>query len=379
MDGFTGSLRSDFVPLPSEAFKAANPGWGEKKRGTPFGRLTLYSMADLDAAPMRGYLIKGLIAPNEISVWCGPPKCGKSFLLMGCAWKLSRGDRVFGRRVHKVNVLYVAAEGEGGIGNRLKALRNKYGNAPGFFWIAQQVDLLHPDGDVEAIKKMAELCGPGLIIVDTINRSLAGGNENAPEDMGAFIARVTELREATNAHIACIHHPPHGSTRPRGHSSLVGAEDALIEVAKEQDGTRTATIIHAKDDADGARMAFTLEIVDLGTDSDNDPITTLVLNEMETPLPQKVQTEQLSKNEDLALGCLQKAINADAVLIHVGDPPVERAAVTVEQWRTWFYVEGKPGEAQETKRQAFKRAVEALQWKKRIGAENDYIWRLSRT
>ena len=48
-------------------------------------------MADLDTAPKRDYLLKGVLAPGEMSIWVGPPKCGKSFLLMFVAYKLALG------------------------------------------------------------------------------------------------------------------------------------------------------------------------------------------------------------------------------------------------------------------------------------------------
>jgi RecA-family ATPase len=62
-----------------------------------------------------------------MSLWVGPHKCGKSFLMLHIAYLLSLGRSVFGLRVRPTKVLYVAAEGEGGIVNRIKALRDKYG------------------------------------------------------------------------------------------------------------------------------------------------------------------------------------------------------------------------------------------------------------
>jgi KaiC/GvpD/RAD55 family RecA-like ATPase len=45
-------------------------------------------MDDLDTAPKRDYLVKGLISPAEISLWVGPPKCAKTFLLLDIAYRL---------------------------------------------------------------------------------------------------------------------------------------------------------------------------------------------------------------------------------------------------------------------------------------------------
>ena len=66
--------------------------------------------------------------------------------------------------------------------------------------------------------------------------------------MGRFVANVTRLRVETTAHIAIVHHRTKASngSAPRGHSSLTGADDALIEVAKLEDGTRTAVVVHSE-------------------------------------------------------------------------------------------------------------------------------------
>ena len=63
------------------------------------------------ALPERAYLLKGLLSPGELSVWWGPPKCGKSFLLMSIGYAIAQGRNVFGRHVHKARVLYLACEG----------------------------------------------------------------------------------------------------------------------------------------------------------------------------------------------------------------------------------------------------------------------------
>jgi hypothetical protein len=63
--------------------------------------------------------------------------------------------------------------------------------------------------------------------------------------------------------------------RGRDHNSHTGADDALIEVMKTDDRSRLAMVVHAKDDADGIRLPFRLDVVELGVDDDGDPITTL--------------------------------------------------------------------------------------------------------
>jgi hypothetical protein len=356
--------------LWDEAEKAAAEA--AARRGTEYGRLLVLSTEDVDTAPERDYLLKGVLSPAEISIWVGPPKCGKSFLLLHIAYMLSLANSVFGRRVKPSKVLYVAAEGEGGIGKRIRALRRRYGDSPNFHWIAQPADLLHADGDLEDMKAAAAGVGAQLIVLDTLSRLLAGGDENSPGDMGSFISNVTQLRHATGAHVAIVHHGTKSSngSSPRGHGSLTGADDALI--LKQEDGSRLATLVHSKDDADGMRWAFDLERVELGTDQDGDPITTLLVNEKAEPSAAGSGRAPLSTNEKVAMRCLASAQKASGVMEVVDGE--EHYVVREADWRAAFHREAMPGESYDARRMAYKRAVASLIAKRVVAAADDLVW-----
>jgi hypothetical protein len=292
------------------------------------------------------------------------------------SYMLSLGRPVFSRRVKQIKVLYVAAEGEAGIAKRIEALRRRHGDSSNFHFIAQPADLLHRTGDLEDLKLAAKAVGAQLIVLDTLSRLMAGGDENSPQDMGTFIHNVTELRHDTGAHVSIVHHGTKASngSNPRGHSSLTGADDALIEVLKLNDGSRIATVVHAKDDPDGMRWGFALEGVELGRDGDGDAITTLIVAEAHEPPTVRDKPIKLSNNEQIAHQCLQKAIDASATLAAVGDDFRERAVVTENEWRLWFYREGKPGEEQHTKVVAFARAKDGLLAKSRVASQHDFCW-----
>ncbi len=254
--------------------------------GRTVGRLRLFNVDDLLSLPPRGYLLKGMLAPAEMSLFVGPPKCGKSFLALHMAYAIAQGRSVFGKRVHQAPVLYVAAEGERGIAKRVVALQRQYGPCAAFHLIAQPADLLHCDagsGDLHDLILAARLVGAGLVFLDTLSRLLAGGDENGPADMGMFIANVSELRYETGAHVAVVHHGNQASDgkKPRGHTSLIGAADLILEIVKTEDGSRTATVAACKDDADGATAPFRLRLIELGQDDDGDPTTTLLVEELE--------------------------------------------------------------------------------------------------
>ena len=204
--------------------------------------------------------------------------------------------------------------------------------------------------------------GATLIVLDTLSRLLKGGDENSPVDMGTFVANVDEIRHETKAHIAIVHHGNQASngSKPRGHSSLTGADDALIEVMRQEDGTRTARVIDAKDDADGYGFTFKLGVVGLGEDDDGESdhdadrgggCALGLFREGEG---------FLTDNEKIALRTLDQAWKANAICATVGDDGAQRTVIRASDWRTWFYREGKPGESQETKQKAFVRARDGL-------------------
>jgi hypothetical protein len=367
----SGGSHAEFEKLVAEIPEPTAPD-----RGKAFGRLIVLGTSDIDTAEERGYLLKGLISPSEISIWVGPPKCGKSFLMLHIAYKLSLGLSVFGRRVKPTIVLCVAAEGEGGIAKRIKALRTGYGDSPNFHFIAQPADLLHKDGHLGEMKLAVAGVKAQLIVLDTLSRLMAGGDENAPGDMGMFVCNVTELRHDTNAHIAIIHHGTKSSngSSPRGHSSLTGADDALIEVMKLEDGSRTATVVHAKDDADGMRWGFDLEGVELGTDKDDDPITTLIVNEKHEAPAAASKSAKLSDNEKIGMRCFASAMKSSKIMATVGEDHAQRAVITKEDWRKAFDREGMPGETAHNRTVAFGRVLKSLLAKELIATVDDFLW-----
>jgi hypothetical protein len=342
-----------------------------------FGRLRVLSMDDIvDAAP-RAYLVKGLISPAEMSVWWGPPKCAKSFLMLRIAYAVAKGLPVFGRRIHACPVLYVAAEGEAGLAGRLKAIRDELGDAPRFHLIAQPTDLLHDGGDLESVKQAAldHRVGAKLIVLDTLARMMAGGDENGPEDMGLFITNVGALRSYTGAHVAIVHHGtknPNGST-PRGHGSLIGAADLVVEIAKAEDGNRTATVTAAKDDPDGAAMGFRLRVVELGTDEDDDPITTCIVDELDAPAAAK---SVLTATERKARGFLSDLIASEGKPLPTADGfPNGLLGVPEVRWRDECESRRlSTADERDSRRRSFKRAYEGLQSKAIVAARNGIVW-----
>ena len=105
--------------------------------------------------------------------------------------------------------------------------------------VTSSVDLLN--GDAEAVlalvRELRERHGRiALVVIDTLARAMTG-NENAPEDMGRFVAACGRIREAREGHVLVVHHCGKDQARgARGHSSLRAATDVELEVTNGEDG-----------------------------------------------------------------------------------------------------------------------------------------------
>lgn len=357
----------------------------EAKAKHQSGRLRILSVDELLARPPRDYLVKGWLSPNETSLLVGAKNARKSFTALHVGYGVAQGWRtIFGRRVHRAPVLYLIAEGEGGIGKRIKALVKRYGRCVDFHVIAQPIDLLRSTAeqdDLTDIIKLAKANGVRLIIVDTVNRALAGGDENGPTDMGILAGNLNTLRHETGAHVMGIHHGTwNDGTKSRGHSSLPASVEAIAQLTwSDEEAIGRLVLGSARDDITGAIGAFNTEMVELGHDTDDDPITTLLIKECDPDEARAVHVAHASappttRNETIALRTLERAMEETPITARVFDGGVEGLVVRVDDWRACFYREGMPGADQRTKRKAFQRAVEGLLAKGLIGVHGDLVW-----
>ena len=234
------------------------------------------------------YLVKGLLLPGQLSCIYGAPKSGKSFLTLDLAYHVAQGLPWFGLRTRQARVLYVAAEGGQGLHQRIEALR-WHKNAPDegveVYFLPLALDLRNRDGDAADVIGLAaylEEIGfgvPSLILVDTLSRCFAGGNENSADDMGEFIARCDWLRQETGAHVLLVHHKGKEESRgPRGSTVLTAAVDTAINVVRDaSSGVITATVELQRDTDTALALPFRLQRVLIGTDSEGDEISSCVV------------------------------------------------------------------------------------------------------
>jgi RecA-family ATPase len=232
----------------------------------------------------RPHLIRGLIDQQSVVITYGESNAGKSFIALDRALHIATGKPYLGRPVNQAAVAYIATEGGYGIQFRIEAWCKKHGVDAAtlqFTLVPCPVNFLGKGdiGDlVGVLKRDEEELGQrlGLIVVDTLNRTLAGGDENSSVDMGRFVRVIDHLRETFKSTIDVIHHTGKDKLKgARGHSLLRAAADSEFEVDKN--GTISNT--KQRDMEHAADTYFRLEKVELGTDVEGEILSSAVAME----------------------------------------------------------------------------------------------------
>jgi RecA-family ATPase len=270
------------------------------------GKFVLFGELSTDAN--KEWLITGLLGHAELSVIYGHPGSGKSVFAADAALRIAAGWEVHGRPVRRGAVLYVALERYSLVKRRAIAFRIKHGVSELPFAMMGGVldlrDSLQAQAIVAVAKEVEAATGESivLIVIDTLSRALAGGDENSPKDMGAIVKSTAIIGQGTGAHVQFVHHMPKESESMRGHGALLGAADTTILVSKGT-ATRTATVVKANDSQEGETISFTLESVSVGTDGET---TAPVVVTAEHSEPRE-SGEKLSRNLQTMFSLLHEA------------------------------------------------------------------------
>lgn len=226
----------------------------------------LLSFADLLDLPPPEPLVEDLLDRDTLAVPYGPSGSGKSFLALDIGWCVAGNLPWQGRQVHGGRVLYVLGEGKGGIGKRARAWIIGHGadQPKDFHLYPQAVNLLNLD-QVATLVEWAAAHQPVLVVLDTLARSMPGGDENTGRDMSVAIEAADAIRRACGACVVLIHHTGKDGQLERGHSSLRAAVETMIPVKAQG---RIVTVgggdTKRKDSDPDVNIVLELVPVDLG-------------------------------------------------------------------------------------------------------------------
>lgn len=277
----------------------------------PLPRFQLVPFDKIQLGTDRAYLVKNLIPRTGLTVIWGPPKSGKSFWTFDLVMHIALGWPYRDRRVQQGPICYCAFEGQGGIKARVEAFRQRHlaeqAEPVPFYLVPAILDLAKDHA--ELIKGIRHEVGerlPAAVVLDTLNRSLAGSESN-DEDMAAYIRAADTIREAFNCAVLIVHHCGVDGSRPRGHTSLTGAVDAQLAVKRDAAGNIVVTVEWMKDGGgEGETIPSTLETLEVGRDADDEPITSCVVVPTAAPI-QVARGPKLAPNMETMLNILAEA------------------------------------------------------------------------
>lgn len=254
-------------------------------------RAAMLDASELGTIPRNEPLVKGWLVKDSLARVSGPSGVGKSFVTLDLAACVGAGLDWHGCRVTRGVVVYLVAEGAGGVEVRRDAWQKAYGRPmTGVKFLPTPVQTAGPEWD--AFVQLMEEVRPVLIILDTQARITVGQKENDSTDMGLFVHALDRLRLATGACVLTVHHTGTEGDRARGSTAIKGALQTELMVTR--DGREL--VVRQDKQKDGAELPdlrLGTRVVDLGVDGDGDPVTSLALTRsmaivggIETPVTQ---------------------------------------------------------------------------------------------
>jgi len=203
---------------------------GAPRRFRILSDVELENMADPEP------LIDGILFRGTLAAIVAPYASYKTFLALDWALSIATGRAWQGRRVHRGPVLYVCAEGAGGIRKRLAAWKsaNEVVGETGLHVITEPVGITERLNVSSLLLQISELDEPPVaIVIDTLARNFRG-NENSQEDMSRFVEGCDRLRNATGATVIVVHHTSWSeSERSRGSTVLPAALDTEVVLVRQ--------------------------------------------------------------------------------------------------------------------------------------------------
>lgn len=351
---------------PPEQPETAAPG-GHK-------RVAILHLETMENLPPPEWLVKDLFPAGGLIVPYGPPKGGKTFIILSLCLHIAAGVPWFGREVRRGCVVYIAGEGIGGLGVRTRAMRAHYGipvNIP-FFIIPRAVNFTTATAADDLVKLIrgAVFDEPiALVVVDTLARAMPGAEENSARDVGLVIAACADVQDALQCAVVPIHHQGKEESRGmRGTTAIKGAVDASFKITKSGDVV-TMTNEDQKDAEVAPDMVFNMVKVAVG-------LTRSALVPTMGEVPADRPRPEPSGLAHTAMEVLRNLIGSpeSSVLPPLaGLPSGNVHGVYHEAWRREFY-QKMPGETPARKRLAFWRASQKLEQLRYVGVSDPWVW-----
>lgn len=239
-DGGGGASAPDVVSQPVTGF--------------PFKRA--YAAANVSDQDTKTFLVHPLIMEGDVVVLSAAPKAGKTLTAMSLCLHMGAGIP-FGNltpldqtgQVCCIPVVYFALEGQGAVRKRVKGWLEHQSKVNNYTFTEDNVLLYVVEqpvnlADAEAKQKIVDQLvlankffeddgGIGMVVFDTLTKSMPGKDQNSVEDTSEVFHTVDMMRDVgIDAAVMFIHHNNKQGGGPRGSSNILAEPDTILSVDK---------------------------------------------------------------------------------------------------------------------------------------------------
>ena len=280
-------------------------------------------------APVR-WLVKHWLQADALVMVHGPSGGGKTFVVLDWVLHLASGQTDWhGHKVKPCDIVYLAGEGHQGLRGRIAAWKHHNSVTSLSMWLSQSgCDLNTPDGYQLAAAHIRSLPRtPGVIVVDTLHRFLAG-DENSSQDAKTMLDACARLMHEFKCTVILVHHTgvsDEAQHRARGSSAWRGALDIEISVIPGKEGQPMQLVQRKSKDAELAQTVYVeLQKVNIPgwLDEDGQPVASAVV---------AASGEQIKPKQDNRLATHRRTIEnawwASGTPERNGQPYIERGAL----------------------------------------------------
>jgi hypothetical protein len=191
------------------------------------------------------------------------------------------------------------------------------------------------------------------------------------------LANLRRIEERTDVHVAVVGHTGKDESKGhRGSSAHKGDCDLMVQISKSG-SVMTATIVKANDQPEGVLTHYKVEIAEMDSDEDGDPIITTIVSDALADAEKDVSTRRdLNTAQSRAMELLSRCIN------DLGRPapnsnefPRNIRVVSLEEWHTMCERGGmSAAENKKDRDRVFRRAKDDLQTMRRIACLDGLVW-----
>lgn len=252
------------------------------------------------------FIMHPIYHASEVTLISADPKAGKTLVSQTLAMHIAAGldfDDTLTVKDRRP-VLYFALESQTAIRKRLVAWKKRHdplGNRfvdektfP-FYTVEEGMNLLDETVRVNLVEKIKaadtwwqnrgekEI---GVIVIDTLTKAMAGGDQNSVEDTSAVFDIIAKIKDAgIKASVVIIHHNTKNGGGPRGSSNIQAEPDTLLTLNKNAEtGQLELRILMARSIDDEKTFYFNVETELLGISEQGYEITAPVLVPADPPI-----------------------------------------------------------------------------------------------